>query len=427
MGNVSLMPHQVQALEKTKGLHRCAFFLDMGLGKTFVGSEKMEEIGNDTNLVVCQKSKINDWVEHFEKYYPNYEVYNLTKDKNIIKFNEAKGKNRIGIINYELIYRRKQLDLRLRFTLILDESSFIQNTSAKRTQYILKMRTNDVILLSGTPCSGKYENMYSQLKLLGCKMTKNAFNLRYVNWEQIYVGGFYHKIPNRFNPYKNVDELKERLRKFGAVFMKTEEAIELPETIEINEYTESFREYRVFMKKDYYDFGDFEIIADNPLTKLLRARELCGLYNVEKLKRFQDLIDSCNDRIIVFYNFQSELNKIANIVTKPVSIVSGKIKNLENYEKYPDSVTFCQYQAAAMGLNLQKANRIIYFSLPLSSELFEQSKKRIHRIGQNKPCYYHYMITKNTIEEDILQTLKKRRDFTNELFIEKTNAKTNTH
>ena len=69
-----------------------------------------------------------------------------------------------------------------------------------------------------------------------------------------------------------------------------------------------------------------------------------------------------------------------------------------------------------MGLNLQKANKIIYFSLPLSSELFEQSKKRIHRIGQERPCFYYIMLCKGSIEEKILSTLEMRQDYTEVLF-----------
>ena len=69
-----------------------------------------------------------------------------------------------------------------------------------------------------------------------------------------------------------------------------------------------------------------------------------------------------------------------------------------------------------MGLNLQKANKIIYFSLTDRSELFEQSKKRIHRIGQNQNCFYYLMMCSGTVEEDILQTLKERKDYTDELF-----------
>ena len=71
-----------------------------------------------------------------------------------------------------------------------------------------------------------------------------------------------------------------------------------------------------------------------------------------------------------------------------------------------------------MGINLQKCNKIIYFSLTLSSELFEQSKKRTHRIGQDKTCFYWYLITEKSIDENIYKTLQERRDYTDELFKE---------
>ena len=92
------------------------------------------------------------------------------------------------------------------------------------------------------------------------------------------------------------------------------------------------------------------------------------------------------------------------------------------YEECNDSITFIQYQAGAMGLNLQKSNKIVYFTLPLSSEVFEQSKKRIHRIGQTEPCFYYYLISKGTVEERILKTLKMRKNYTDELFKEEDDA-----
>jgi SNF2 family DNA or RNA helicase len=69
-----------------------------------------------------------------------------------------------------------------------------------------------------------------------------------------------------------------------------------------------------------------------------------------------------------------------------------------------------------MGLNLQKANRIVYYTPPLSSELFEQSKKRIHRIGQNRTCFYYYLTCRSSVEERIYAVLAMRRDYTEELF-----------
>ena len=69
-----------------------------------------------------------------------------------------------------------------------------------------------------------------------------------------------------------------------------------------------------------------------------------------------------------------------------------------------------------MGLNLQKANKIVYFTPPLSSGLFEQAKKRIHRIGQEKTCFYYYLTCKGSIEEKIYAALAMRKDYTERLF-----------
>jgi hypothetical protein len=113
-----------------------------------------------------------------------------------------------------------------------------------------------------------------------------------------------------------------------------------------------------------------------------------------------------------------QMRDIVEQLDRPVSVVSGQIKELTNYEYYANSVTFIQYQAGAMGLNLQKSNKIIYYSPPLSSELYEQSKKRTNRIGQTKTCYYYNLIVTNSIEEKIYETLAMRCDYTNKLFEE---------
>ncbi|HBF9945559.1 TPA: ATP-dependent helicase, partial [Clostridioides difficile] len=59
---MQLYKHQEEALKLTEYNNKCAYYLDMGLGKTFVGSEKLINLGSNTNLLICQKSKINDWV-----------------------------------------------------------------------------------------------------------------------------------------------------------------------------------------------------------------------------------------------------------------------------------------------------------------------------------------------------------------------------
>ena len=161
------------------------------------------------------------------------------------------------------------------------------------------------------------------------------------------------------------------------------------------------KEYQKFRKDRIITVEGRELVGDTTLTKLLYERMLCGAYNQEKLNAFRDLVESTGDRLIVFYNFNAELNKMQQILMdedfenhKRFSIVNGEIKALKNYEDRADSITFVQYQAGAMGLNLQKACRIIYFTPPLSSELYQQSMKRIHRIGQGSTCFYYKLICK---------------------------------
>ena len=423
---MQLYPHQSEALVQSKDLNRVAYYWDMGLGKTFVGSEKLVQLGARINLVVCQKSKVQDWLEHFSEHY-DCRLYDLTRKDDLNNFLHDAWNPlvpTIGIINYDLLFRRDQLLTLRRFTLLLDESSLIQNESAKRSKFVLKMKPVNVILLSGTPVSGKYENLWSQIHLLGWPISNDLYNRQYVNWilTEEDEAGFRHWIVNPDDPYKNVDRLKAKLREHGAFFLKTEECFDLPEQNFVTVSVPTIPQYRKFRKKKVVIAPDgAELIGDTTLTEHLYSRQLCGHYNQHKVQAFADLLDSTKERLIVFYNFNAELAVLTETVKaaeRPLSFVNGHVKDLTAYEERPDSVTLIQYQAGAMGLNLQKANRVIYFTLTDKSELFEQSKKRIHRIGQSFPCFYYLLICKNSVEERMLATLEQRRDFTDELFKE---------
>lgn len=416
-----LFPHQKTALEMTSSQNRVAYYLDMGLGKTFVGSEKMRELGAKVNLVICQKSKIQDWCDHFKENY-QCEVVDLTtlkidKFESFIHLCEVIPHTIVGIINYDLIFRRPALAKLRDFTLILDESSLVQNETSKRSKFILKrLKPENVILLSGTPTGGKYEKLWSQCQLLGWNISKTAFWNTYVKYHFEDFDGFPVKI---IDGYKNVERLKRKLREQGAVFMKSNEVFDLPQQIDTNLHCTVSKEYRKFHKDAIVKFDNQEFVGDTSLTKMLYERMLCGFANKEKLNLFKDLLSSTDDRVIVFYNFQNELMKLSEIVIdsdRPLSIVNGDTKDLSAYENFENSVTLIQYQAGAMGLNLQKSNKVVYFTPPLSSELFEQSKKRTHRIGQERTCFYYYLICKNSIETKIYSALKMRRDYTERLF-----------
>lgn len=372
------------------------------------------------NLVVCQKSKVQDWMDHFKQNYDTVSTFNLTMKTAMSSFFQwisfVKNAFLVGIINYELIWRRPELMQLKDFTLMLDESSLIQNETAKRSKFILKMHPKNVILLSGTPTGGKYENLWSQMRLLGWNISKRTYWNQYIDVE--YLDAVGRSIPIVVG-YKKVDRLKRKMAEHGCRFLKTEEVMDLPAQNFIKVWSDTSKEYKHFRKHKLVTVDGIELAGDTTLTKMLYERQLCGQYSMEKLNAFKDLMESTSDRLIVFYNFTAELEalwSIANECGRPVSVVNGKEHDTFNYVRDSDSVTFLQYQAGAMGLNLQKANKIIYFTLPLSSELFEQSKKRIHRIGQERPCFYYIMMCRGSIEEKILRTLEMRRDYTEKLF-----------
>ena len=402
------------------------------------------------NLVICQKSKVNDWVEHFREHYPQWTVFDATsqkkEDKRAYEYgfwmnyrNGNKVVPSIIVINYDLLWRRPELLKLQNFTLMLDESSLIQNENSKRSKFILRMQPKNVILLSGTPCGGKYELLWSQMHLLGWKISKTMYWDQYVRSHYEDVSGFPLRV---IDGYKNVDRLKRKMREHGCLFLKTEEVMDLPDQVFQKVYVPVTTAYKKFMRDrivtlggkwvDYCDEsgnmqqefrGGKELVGDTTLTKLLYARMLCGVYSVDKLNAFKDLVESTSDRVIVFYNFTSELDAMQGILMdedyenhKRFSLVNGSDKHLQNYEDRSDSITFIQYQAGAYGLNLQKACRIIYFTPPLGSELYLQSQKRIHRIGQKSTCFYYNLICRGSVEEKIYETLSKRKDYTEALF-----------
>lgn len=398
----------------------------MGLGKTFTGAEKMMQLGAIVNLVICQKSKIKDWIEHFEKYYVSEEfpnrnlVFDLTDKKQFDEFviNIDGFDHMIGVINYELAFRRKELLQLTDFTLMLDESSMIQNETAKRTKFIMKLKFKNLILLSGTPCSGRYEKLWSQLHLLGWNISKDLYWRQYVDVETIDNQGFPIKV---VRGYKNVERLKSKMRDYGCRFLKTDEVFDLPEQIFNEVKVDITKEYKKFRKSRIVTVNDKELVGDTTLTKMLYERQLCGAYNPNKIEALKDLLQSSDDRIIIFYNFNDELKAIEDLcieLDKPLSIINGQTKDLSCWKEYDNTVLLGQYQAASMGLNLQEGNKIIYFTPPLSSELFEQSKKRTNRIGQQRTCFYYMLTCKNSIEEKIYKVLAERKDYTDKLFEE---------
>lgn len=419
---IKLYPHQEKSLELAKPFKKVLFSLDLGLGKTFCATEKLKTIPFKYALVVVPKSLVNQWCKHMDKYYPQWNWIDFTAKK---RKPIDKERPNVVVVNYDLIFRRPELQNLYKYdknwVLVLDEAVAISNPSAKRTKTIMKMKCDNLLMLSGSVSKGHAENLYTLVKMLGWDITKKEF------WDRYIITKEWQNSAMRFPiklivGYKNQDELKQKMREMGTIFMKAEDTLQLPEQTFIDFGVNISKEYKVFKKDRIIALENGkELVGDCSLSKLLCERLLCGAYSKDKINAFRDLLESTDKRVIVFYNFWEEYDRLVEVVkdlNRPLSAVNGKERDLDNYENCDDSVTLVNFFAGSSGLNLQKANIMVYFTPPLSAEHYVQSAKRIHRIGQEHNCRYYRMICENSVEEKIYASLKKGKDFIDYLYQE---------
>lgn len=419
---MQLFDYQRSALERLEGRKRVALYHDMGLGKTYTGSEKLLEETRGHSLVVCQKSKVSDWVNHFEENTPVVAVDATERNGYahmlLVLDYPADFPQTTFVINYDLIYRRQEL-LKARWGgVIFDESSLLQNEKSKRTKAAMKLaqHADVLVLLSGTPTDGKYERLWTQLRMLGWDISKSMYWKQYVNYNVDTRQGF----PIiTVKGYKNVDRLVSKMHDLGCDFLKTSDALDLPEQTFVTVECPATPELKRFRKKGIVTLPEgTEIVGDSTFAALSGERMLAGALSKYKLDALKTILEGTSERVVVFYNFKAECDTIAtlcNVLERPHCEINGYSHDLTKFEE-DGCVCIVQYQAGAMGLNLQAARYTVYYSPPLASSLFEQSKKRTHRVGQTQACTYYQLMTVGSVEYDIYRNLAKRQDYTDKLF-----------
>lgn len=429
-----LYDFQRQALDKIQDRDNAALFWQMGAGKT-VSSIQLTERW-DSLILVCLvlKSTVSQWIDELKEQTDRqvFNGYKKSKKDGIRAFIDATGRKAL-VIGYDAYKAKSAAELRQyindnaeQVTMTCDESSLIGRMTSERTRAVMKTKTKHRLLLSGTPATGgKMEAMIPTMNMLGWHMTKEQFLQQFCHvYEWTDPTRPWMTIPI-IQGYKNIDKLREGLKEHGGSFITMEEAgVQLPATTEQIISIQAPPEYRKFMKNGIVTIGDQEIIGENNLTRMLYARQICSVYNPAKATALEELLQQAGDEpVVIFYNWTAELyvlQKIREKLGRPMSIVNGQKKDLKEYENgTPGTVILCQYQAASMGLNLQKARICVFYSLCLSYSDYEQAKARIHRIGQSRNCNFYNLICEGSIEEDILETLEQRKDYTEQLFTER--------
>lgn len=404
------------ATVREKGQSRVLLHWGLGSGKTLAATMLSREWADPIKVIVCPKSLVSMWVKFLGS--EGETVQDLTANAQLIP-----GYN---VINYDLLIYRPQLVKALQreiYTLILDESSYIKTHTAKRSKICVKLgdKAAHVCMLSGTPCGGHYEYMWTQGHLLGWEINYKAYQAAFCNRVEIEVNGRRVQILDRRDPYRNLDILRQRLRAHGMYQLRTEDCVSLPEATDMTIEVESTPEYRRFARDRIISLPDgTDLVGDHILSQRQGMRRLASSYNPNKLQAVEDLLESTAERVVIFYQFARDyenLKALCGKLDRPVSAINGQVKDLTAYEQQADSVTLVQWQSGGMGLNLQKARIEVFYSLTDSVEQYQQARGRIRRMGQTHPCIYYNIAARGTVDGKIMRALERGIDYDAELFV----------
>lgn len=442
----TLYKHQEQAyafaldtLNKSKGL---AILADMGTGKTLITiatSGTLYEQGKINKLlVVCPKSIIGVWEEEFRKF-ADYKyaltILDGTLDKKKAAFGYMNGSGlQVIVVNYESCWRlEKEIAKWQPDIIVCDESSKIKNpqTSQSKALHRLGKQTKYNVILTGTPITNNPLDFFSQYKFLDESIYGSSYFLFRARYA--ILGGYQrHQIVG----YQNLAELVSKAHQI-AFRIKIQDAVDLPpfidETRSIRLEDNAQVIYNNLAKDCYAQLAGGEVTVRNVLTQLLRLSQCTGGYvrndidgiiqevSSAKLNALEDVLDSCIEegkKVVVFARFVPEIDAIEKLLKMKgigYSLIKGDVKDrAEQVERFQTDesvrVFVGQLQTTGMGLTLTAASVALYYSLDFSYANYEQSRARIHRIGQKEKCLYIHLICKGTIDEKVMHALKHKGD-----------------
>lgn len=420
-----------------------AILADMGTGKTLITiaitGTLYREHKIQKMLVVCPKSIVGVWEEEFGKFADYDYVLSVLDGSGSKKAETIKAMNGVAlqiiVVNYESCWRLETelMEWQPDF-IVCDESSKMKNPQAKQSKALHKLGklAKYRIILTGTPITNSPMDFFSQYKFVD----ESMFGSSFYSFRAKYaiIGGYgNHQIMG----YRNMAELVEKAHSI-AYRIKIEDAVDLPPFID---------DTRVIslepMAKALYDSIDRDSFAElvnggevttrNVLSRLLRLSQCTGGFirgdtdeiarqvSKAKLEALDDIIDSCideNRKVVVFARFVPEIEAIEKMLkSKDIgySLIMGSVKDraeqVTKFQTDPNVKVFVgQLQTTGMGLTLTAASVAVYYSLDFSYANYQQSRARIHRIGQKEKCLYIHLIAKGTVDEKIMSALKNKGD-----------------
>jgi SNF2 family DNA or RNA helicase len=439
--------HQIAAFNFALGLFNnnrrgVAILADMGTGKSLMSvavAGALYEGGRISKmLVVCPKSIVGVWEGELKKFADfEYTAVTLEGDsgKKADSLRHMAGAGlQVIIVNYESAWRLEAEIAKWKPDFIVcDESSKIKNPQVKQARALHNLGKNAKYkaILTGTPITNSPLDFFSQYKFVD----DSVFGSSFYSFRARYaiIGGYgNHQIVG----YKNMAELVTKAHSI-AFRIRIEDAVELPDKIDEVRAVELERNaktiYRSIDEDSYAELMQGEVTTRNVLTRLLRLSQCTGGFirddidgivqevSRAKLDALEDILDECTDagkKVVVFARFLPEINAIERLLKKrktEYAVIHGCItdraEQVERFQTESECKVFVgQLQTTGMGLTLTAASVAVFYSLDFSYANYEQSRARIHRIGQTQKCLYIHLVAKGTVDEKVMEALKHKGD-----------------
>ena len=308
---------------------------------------------------------------------------------------------------------------------VIDELSSFKSYGAKRFKSLLKVRpsVNRIVGLTGTPSSNGLMDLWAEFRILDLGQRLGRYITHYRNTyftpdkRNAQVIFSYKALPGAEDKiYKQISDI--------TISMKSIDYLKMPECI-VNEVSVSLNEkewniYSKFKDEMVTKLGDEEIDAVNAAVlsgKLLQmangavydSENKTHIIHDKKLDALEDLIEGANGKpVLVAYWFKHDLERIKNRF--PVRQIKAS-KDIEDWNDGNIPIAVIHPASAGHGLNLQSGgSTLIWFGLTWSLELYQQTNARLYRQGQNETVIIHHILTKGTIDEDVMTALTKKEE-----------------
>ena len=411
-----------------------AVFLEMGLGKSVITLSAIFDLCLDSFLV-CKvlviaplrvardtwPSEIKKW-EHLKGL--SYSVAVGTEKERI---DALMTRSTMYIINRENVdWLVNKSGIPFDFDMVvIDELSSFKSYGAKRFKSLLKVRpsVNRIVGLTGTPSSNGLMDLWAEFRILDLGQRLGRYITHYRNTyftpdkRNAQVIFSYKPLPGAEDKiYSQISDI--------TISMKSIDYLKMPECI-VNEVSVSLNEkewniYSKFKDDMVTKLGDEEIDAVNAAVlsgKLLQmangavydSENKTHIIHDKKLDALEDLIEGANGKpVLVAYWFKHDLERIRN------RFLVRQIKASKDIEDWNDGnipIAVIHPASAGHGLNLQSGgSTLIWFGLTWSLELYQQTNARLYRQGQNETVIIHHIITKGTIDEDVMTALTRKEE-----------------